>query len=85
MPYVLRICMPRRDWGKVADLVEQIESCKVVRRTITRLFPTRPDLDAVEIVMIVYCSPGRAKAIDKELALRVNGTIGFYLMYQVKG
>jgi hypothetical protein len=48
---------------------------------VTRMFPNRPDLDALEVVLLIECSKSYVLEIKKELASRISGTIGFFVIY----
>ncbi|MEM1569691.1 MAG: hypothetical protein QXM89_02505 [Candidatus Bathyarchaeia archaeon] len=84
MFYLLRVCTPVRDWNKISDLLNSIENGQIVKHNIDRLFPNRPDLDAVELIMILDCSPDYVKMLRRELATRLSGTIGFFAVYRIK-
>ncbi|MFN3622137.1 MAG: hypothetical protein ACK4TI_04520, partial [Nitrososphaerales archaeon] len=61
-----------------------IENGQVVKHNVDKLFPNRPDLDAVEFIMIIDCGIDYVKMLRKELAARLSGTIGFFILYRVK-
>lgn len=84
MPYLLRVCTPIRDWDKVSSLLDSIENRQVIKHNVDKLFPNRPDLDAVELVMIIDCDSNYIKTLRRELATRLSGTIGFFILYRVK-
>ncbi|MDW8061602.1 MAG: hypothetical protein RMJ00_02765 [Nitrososphaerota archaeon] len=73
--------MPARDWHRVSDLVSDIKNSRIIKRMVTRMFPDRPDLDALELVLIIECSKSYALEIERELASRTYGTIGFFAIY----
>jgi len=73
--------MPARDWCRVSDFVSSIRSSRIIKRMVTRMFPDRPDLDALELVLLIECSKSYALEIERELASRIYGTIGFFTIY----
>ncbi len=79
--YILRVCMPARDWHRVSDFVSDIRNSRTIKRMVTRMFPNRPDLDALEVVLLIECSKSYVLEIEKELASRISGTIGFFVIY----
>ncbi|MBS7642148.1 MAG: hypothetical protein QW374_01790 [Candidatus Bathyarchaeia archaeon] len=79
--YILRVCMPARDWHRVSDFVSDIKNSRVIKRIVTRIFPDRPDLDALELVLLIECSKSYVLEIERELASRTCGTIGFFVIY----
>lgn len=84
MFYLLRVCTPVRDWNRISDILNNIENGQIVKHNVDKLFPNRPDLDAVELIMIVDCGPDYVKMLRRELAARLSGTIGFFIVYRVK-
>ncbi len=84
MLYLLRVCTPIRDWDKVSSLLNSIENGQIVKHSIDKLFPNRPDLDAVEFIMVINCGSDYVKILRRELAVRLSGTIGFFTLYRVK-
>jgi hypothetical protein len=84
MTYLLRVCTPIRDWDRVSDLLNSIENGQIVKHNVDKLFPNRPDLDAVEFIMVIDCSSDYVKMLRRELAKRLSGTIGFFIVYKVK-
>jgi hypothetical protein len=84
MTYLLRVCTPIRDWDKVSGLLNNIENGQVIKHNVDKLFPNRPDLDAVEFIMVIDCSSDYVRMLRRELAARLSGTIGFFTVYKVK-
>jgi len=82
--YLLRVCMPARDWPRVTDVLASIENAQTLSHTVNICFPERPDLAVVETVMILECEPRYALEVRKELSRRTRGTIGFYAIYRIR-
>lgn len=82
--YLLRVCMPARDWPKVTDVLTGIRNAQTLSHTVEVCFPERPDLAVVETVMLLECEPEYALEVRRKLYKRIRGTIGFYAIYRVK-
>lgn len=82
---ILRIVIPARDMDKVKKFVDDLKNNGInpVVSKRQKIFENRPDLDAIELIYILYLTPVEEKDIRKQLSKMLSGTIGFFLLYGI--
>ncbi len=85
-PYLFRLVVPRRDYGRVRWVEEVIRAGRatLVELKVHVLFKERSDLDAIEIVFIAKMTPEDRRRLERRLAESLRGSIGFFVSHPAR-
>ncbi|HDD64211.1 MAG TPA: hypothetical protein ENF53_03530 [Thermoprotei archaeon] len=84
--YVIRIVIPKRDYGRIKWLIEELNGrgIRPVKSSSTMLFENRRDLDVLEAVYVLELDIEEKKRLSKRLASSLSKSLGFFLIYKFK-
>ena len=85
-PYIIRVVIPKRDYRRLEWFFRNAEALGLKRLAFGSqvLFEKRRDLDVLEAVYIARLEERARRRLEKQLAISLSGSIGFFIIHGVK-